>query len=280
VTHTTDSLALLAAIRDNSDEDTPRLMWADAIEDTDPERAELARIQCEEASILTPVLRKVTGEDSSTIPDPLVQRHAELRTREEQLLAAHADRWRKGPVCGRPGCVDLRSRTASASCPDCHGTGDAGGLMCEVGTVGPNGERPWQNKVTYHRGMKRVECRAADCWHKPDVKCPDCDNLTEWSNMESPHPGCSTCGNHGVIDGPWRPTPWALAVCRHHPDCDSLWLVDSSLVHDGTSGWDTSLTPKDVIQIAMEMGLRWETPEPERRLILSRAVVRWVHTFL
>lgn len=46
MTHTTDSLALLDAIRAHPGEDTPRLMLADAIEEFDPARAELIRLQC------------------------------------------------------------------------------------------------------------------------------------------------------------------------------------------------------------------------------------------
>jgi uncharacterized protein (TIGR02996 family) len=43
----TDADHLLRAILENPDEDTPRLMYADEIELSDPERAEFIRVQCE-----------------------------------------------------------------------------------------------------------------------------------------------------------------------------------------------------------------------------------------
>jgi uncharacterized protein (TIGR02996 family) len=84
--------ALLAAIREAPDDDAPRLVYADWLDEQDqPERAEFIRVQCEVARI-----------DS-----------AALRQREAELLVAHHDtfvgplaaphlrfRFRRGFICG------------------------------------------------------------------------------------------------------------------------------------------------------------------------------------
>ena len=58
---TSDRDALLAAIRANADEDTPRLMFADWLdENDDPDRAEFVRLQCE--------LARLTDDDGDSQP--------------------------------------------------------------------------------------------------------------------------------------------------------------------------------------------------------------------
>jgi uncharacterized protein (TIGR02996 family) len=72
-----DEKALLAAIWEHPHEDTPRLMYADWLQENgQPERAEFIRVQCERAR---------TDED-----DPGSGRLVE---RETQLLDAHRNRW-------------------------------------------------------------------------------------------------------------------------------------------------------------------------------------------
>src|SRR5262245_31491659 len=71
---------LLAAVIANPDEDTPRLVFADYLEENDcPERAELIRLQCEAAHL----------------PD-WDARLGPLRHRVRSLLARHGRAWRAG----------------------------------------------------------------------------------------------------------------------------------------------------------------------------------------
>lgn len=75
----TDETAILASILAFPDEDTPRLMYADEIEESDPARAEFIRVQCELAR--TP--------DCNPI-DPTADvwcRRCELCLREKELFA-------------------------------------------------------------------------------------------------------------------------------------------------------------------------------------------------
>lgn len=79
----TDRDAFLRAIRDTPADDTPRLVFADWLDDHgDPEWAELIRVQVE----LEPIHEELDNP-----------RRRELADRETELLAVHADRW-LGPV--------------------------------------------------------------------------------------------------------------------------------------------------------------------------------------
>src|SRR5215203_4619487 len=76
----TDAPAFFRAIEANPDDDTPRLVYADwldehAATDADRARAEFIRVQCELAR------------------DPLPDRQTELAARERELLTAHGRAW-------------------------------------------------------------------------------------------------------------------------------------------------------------------------------------------
>jgi uncharacterized protein (TIGR02996 family) len=72
----TTEAGLLQAIREAPDDDAPRLIYADWLDENDqPEGAELIRVQCELARL------------------PPGARAAQLRQREQELLAGHSKRW-------------------------------------------------------------------------------------------------------------------------------------------------------------------------------------------
>src|SRR5262249_46481415 len=72
----TGEAGLLQAIREAPDDDAPRLVYADWLDDhNEPQRAELIRVQCELARI------------------PLGLRASQLRHREQELLAEHGADW-------------------------------------------------------------------------------------------------------------------------------------------------------------------------------------------
>lgn len=74
---TTEDLGLLQAIHEDPVEDTPRLIYADWHEENgDPLRAELIRLQCDQANLIE--------------GDP---RQAALHHREQELSTAHKARW-------------------------------------------------------------------------------------------------------------------------------------------------------------------------------------------
>src|SRR5215208_5695078 len=75
-----DEDALLAAIAAHPEEDTPRLVYADWLDENgQPERAEFVRVQCE--------LARLGEHDDSP-------RKAELRQREKKLWTRHRRAWR------------------------------------------------------------------------------------------------------------------------------------------------------------------------------------------
>lgn len=256
-----DGTALLAAIAAHPDEDTPRLMLADELEATgDGARAELIRVQCELAR-RGPPRKKLNGEcvtvrrgeihfnvygaasvraepgervdvlnatgtrrqrkifpgvlitkggnrtafftgmlDEHSVEDPA----DELRARESALLLAHEARWRAAGPCPRCDGRKVLSLVGYNPCP--AGTGDRGGLTARRTRRDDEPQRSelpyreeYRHRVDYVRGMKRVLCELRDVCVLP-------------------------AGNLRPIS--LTPTPWALAVCRHHPDLLELWITD------------------------------------------------------
>src|SRR5947209_13122243 len=78
--------AFLQAIIESPDDDTPRLVYADWLDEHgQPERAEFIRVQCELASM---------PEDDGLRPPT---RRVELEARERELLKKHGEQW-VGPL--------------------------------------------------------------------------------------------------------------------------------------------------------------------------------------
>jgi uncharacterized protein (TIGR02996 family) len=102
-----DRDALIAAILANPDEDTPRLMYADWLDEHgEAPRAEFIRVQCElarqraaEADLPESFGTSTSNGDSvwpmSSRPHDTEERR-DQRRRELDLLNAHSDEWRKG----------------------------------------------------------------------------------------------------------------------------------------------------------------------------------------
>src|SRR5262245_57542211 len=105
-----DRDALLAAIRANPEEDTPRLMFADWLDeqgdDASRARAEFIRLQCEIANLdadgsdSQPVYEFLRDRDYVTRPsadwtkiDHGIHRRITLAARARELLARHAQEW-------------------------------------------------------------------------------------------------------------------------------------------------------------------------------------------
>jgi uncharacterized protein (TIGR02996 family) len=104
---TSDRDALLAAICANPEEDTPRLVYADWLEENgEHERAEFIRLQCELARLFDdggeaqPVYEFLRDRDFVTLPsadwtkiDDGIHRRAALAMRADDLLRRHASAW-------------------------------------------------------------------------------------------------------------------------------------------------------------------------------------------
>lgn len=122
-----DLESLWRAVLASPDADTPRLICADAVQESgDEERAELIRVQCE----FDPVRYHTT-------PAAVLRRRKALYERESELLAVHREQWE--PVCvtcggsGRVkyqaaqvlqgGVVIAENAPVSWDCSTCKGTG-------------------------------------------------------------------------------------------------------------------------------------------------------------
>jgi len=119
-----DEAALLRAICAHPDEDTPRLVYADWLDEHDqPERAEFIRVQIERDAH-----PDCTG-DHDVIVEHSTEKSRHLRAREAELLAAHRKAWlahlgafaeamyeervEVGFVRGFPECLTLHGATAA-----------------------------------------------------------------------------------------------------------------------------------------------------------------------
>lgn len=85
--------ALLRAVCVEPGSDLPRLILADYWDDHgQPDRAEFTRVQCRRAAIEPEVFRFVCG-GPGPIPNPLVQEHAALGRRAEELFDSYPVTW-------------------------------------------------------------------------------------------------------------------------------------------------------------------------------------------
>lgn len=98
VYNTDEYASLINVVRELPNEIGPRLVVADWLDERfESVYAEFIRVQIELKELESPVIRKYTGEDPSTVPDPLVQRYDKLKIRERELWGS----W--------PGKNDMRS---------------------------------------------------------------------------------------------------------------------------------------------------------------------------
>lgn len=194
---TAEQAAFLVAISAESDEDTPRLAYADWLDEQhvcpDAGRAELIRVQCELAQSPPNCVYACGSRIDFRC------KWCGLRDRERDLLAAHGTRWRAGPKCekceGRgsfKATYDVHGRNRR-KCEICYGSGDAGGLL-RFFTRPDDGSKTARPDVHFRRGfVERVDVPTlADC----------------------------VAEEHRPLHGSTVftvPTPWLRSVLRHHP---------------------------------------------------------------
>lgn len=101
----TERHAILTAIRENPDDDTPRLVYADWLEEHgEPERAELVRVQVEIAKTWQPRLNGSGAWWGSASASWEWQPYDDLRRREQFLIATCTDFL---PECRQCDCTGL-----------------------------------------------------------------------------------------------------------------------------------------------------------------------------
>lgn len=184
-----NAAALLAAIREHPEEDTPRLEFADLIqEDGEDDRAELILLQCGRAMaertgrcfVCGWTLAKEASQgcvpgncsyrpEVATAEYMRIQPNREKLHRERELLLRHPE-WR--PVCRMCSGSKIHPSYGERDCPACGGTGRIGEYR-----------RGWLHCVTVPR--------LVDVWERGPFE----------SNPRRQ----------------WQPTPWALTLVREHP---------------------------------------------------------------
>lgn len=267
MTRTADALALLRACAQFPDDDTPRLMYADCLEENgDGARAEFVRHQCELARCHSELTRPC-GSKWCLHPG------CALHLRAYALLRENEARWRAAGPC--PKCT--RGRVVSVPgkhgigwrCEDCFGTGDRGGLMQRDNDMrGRNAiEYPWRHHATFVRGfVVRVECpRLADALAEADVTCEACKGTGCGEPVYAPitdtvHADCGgrltrppNNPDHRSNDK-WCERCWAVVSARHigFEDCRQC----------GNTGKVRRLLPTPWLRAVLDA-----TAAPERALV-------------
>jgi uncharacterized protein (TIGR02996 family) len=309
VTTTTTITELIRAVRKDRDDDTPRLVLADALADTDPSEggdaawAELIRVQCELAKwggcdwktkhvragyVDCDQWNDLVGPGRVMTWCPSCARRTQLRASERALRAEHEVRWRQGGACGRCGgsarvftddevamqqyegaTGNCRPYLLEINCPDCAGTGHAGPLGEKVLPDGHMMPRAWRVPADFRRGFI-----ASISTPLADVFTPAGDTVTEWAKRVARWP--HVCLEEwGLTDR--EPALLTLAqypwLWQWHPDRD-----------------DTHRLPRKVILAMYKLGMHkdythtaafrttnlyFDTPDAAR-LALARAVAQVV----
>jgi uncharacterized protein (TIGR02996 family) len=287
VTTTATIAAMLRAVRESPDDDTPRLALADVLQETDPDEggdadwAELIRVQIRLAR---------SGPPHQMCAAPVKCYYANacehgcgvsaveaMTTRSDALRAANEARWRRGPKCkwcegkGRLQVVVPEMRIdRDQTCDPCHGTGHAGPLGEKVLPDGHMMPRAWRVPADFRRGFI-----ASISTPLADVFTPAGDTVTEWAKRVARWP--HVCLEEwGLTDR--EPALLTLAqypwLWQWHPDRD-----------------DTHRLPRKVILAMYKLGMHkdythtaafrttnlyFDTPDAAR-LALARAVAATVN---
>jgi uncharacterized protein (TIGR02996 family) len=214
----TDGDTLLAAILANPEEDTPRLMYADALQERgDEARAEFIRVQCEIARLGLPDPRECDRCHSASIRTTRMRarnwdgwEYCLLHARERELLPVNgrsARAWFDGPWWGDGLCN---------VCPDQSVT------IIDPAT-GARYDPPPRMRYQFFRGfVSSLTCTAADWlahadklhWHPSQtVPCPECKGgkgVGHFSGID--YGPCPTCGREGHISRPCPETAQPLTA--------------------------------------------------------------------
>lgn len=207
-----DLEALYRAVLVRPEEDTPRLAYADEVEERgDPERAELIRVQCE-----LDRMKDRTEPISEALPRALM-----LGGRIVDLQQANRERWE--PACVACGGTKehayqypsrFRGETEPVKCQSCYGTGrqqcrwERGFPVVEVHAL----RQAWQlGKCQKCAGAGEIKYAVLEppkfMWR--DTK-PEVATLETMWRAETRK--CEAC-NSGAV---WRPTLWLCNLLSTH----------------------------------------------------------------
>lgn len=252
-TLSTDEAALLRAICAVPDEDTPRLAYADWLDEQDqlPDRA-CPKCKGRKWTPIEMTKKKVTCNTcfnvatqraSGTVHDTSRADRAEL-IRVQVELAARAGTDQEREECSWGGTCNCRShqlwRRESAllaahpewsqcPCPACEGDGKerlGAGVRTQrdCPTCSGSGDLLHDFRPVLRRGflweltvptMGVVGARSTE-------ECPRCGG----SGDGGPSLHCSHCGGDGLAMGDWQPPPWLMAVVAAVPTLEKIVVAD------------------------------------------------------
>lgn len=207
--------ALLHSIIENPEDDLPRLVYADWLDDVNrPDRAEFIRVQVELA-------RWKADEAEVSLSRDGIARHAELRRRERELFSDFCiGEWFSVPT-DRSGSTLKRKRSESVT---------AFVQFEPAGLAGTNRTEPCTEQTYFmSRGfIDLIQCSWSDWlrhhdalyWHpEQEVPCIDCNRPAY----------CAKCDDHHRISRPFAPTAHPIERVRF-----TTWPLSEHVTHLAT----------------------------------------------
>jgi uncharacterized protein (TIGR02996 family) len=173
---------LLRAVIEFPDDDTPRLAYADHLEETgDPDRAAFIRVQCEAERIRGGGCAVVLGTDCDGTKTEWCIRCRLVKRGRELLASPNWERWAgPSPLCDRPQCLAWsRGFVSGVECPADVWLAHADSLAWSPGQSDPCPEPD-------HPKYSREFCRAMRAAYDPAAA----------------HAGCPRCGGTGRVARP------------------------------------------------------------------------------
>lgn len=239
---TSDETALYASIRANPHEDTPRLMYADWLDERggpgDAERAELIRVQIK-AALIRADFQHGVAEANKKLPRNMqvagVLMSPELDAldaRTKHLLAALDATRPTCPACGGYGIANYGTLGADS----CYHCGDLRAGKDGTGRIG-----------TFTRGLieEVTVPNLAAVLHLTYKDCPKCNGTGD--DGHNPRE-CPTCHGNTRIPGDYVPTTWATNLLATHPGVRLVRVTDRVPFYGAMNdyGWWEPANPEDV----------------------------------
>ncbi len=193
---------LLQAIAANPLDDTPRLMYADYLDeqdnDADAHRAEFIRLGVE--------LERLADMPQSQYEFRVNPwDHEALDIRYQQLLTAHGTEWRRARVChhceGHGTLLGCAGDKSNPTCDRCWGTGDVGGLL----------RRLMYSENDFHGRTEPVRIPEWSRGFPLRIVVTQLDDCLESAAA--------------ISDTSYCPTPWFASVLRWHPVTECVSLI-------------------------------------------------------
>ena len=292
----TDREAHYQCILESPEDDTPRLTYADRLEEEgEPERAEFIRVQVELAG-LSCNEKGMWSTCSAAVPCSSCEQIAVLRSRERALFAAHGAEWFGGNsvllndsgaisiawmIRNDPLLVPARgfpahwygpwSEWVGGECPNCDGIGRVGNDLCNKCGKTLRGTSNWccgvnhncrdcaDEKQMYRQSSGRIPgaCDTLACRKGWEMECGTCKgDKSVFLDGIGEDEACPVCHGSGRVD---RPVPSGAVPL----ETVTLTTMPNRFVEDGNFGLERCAVRIPAVRVPDDGAVEKELCEAE-----------------